>query len=79
MAQTPSPFTSPISRLSEGFDVIEVTENVLEEEAVVVAAVVCVSEVVVCAVVVTEEADAVPSSTNSLLNFAAYVCAVEPA
>ena len=38
-----------------------------------------VSEVVVSAVVITEDVDAVPSSTNSLLNFAAYVCAVEPA
>ena len=78
MVQLPSPFTSPIRRFSNDSGVVDVTADVLED-AVVVVVVVWVSEVVVCAVVVTEEADAVPSSTNFLLNFAAYVCAVEPA
>ena len=58
--------------------IVDVTADVLED-AVVVVVVVWVSEVVVSAVVITEDVDAVPSSTNSLLNFAAYVCAVEPA
>ena len=74
----PSPFTSPIRRFSNDSGVVDVTADVLED-AVVVVVVVWVSEVVVSAVVITEDVDAVPSSTNSLLNFAAYVCAVEPA
>ena len=63
---------------SDDSGVVDVTADVLED-AVVVVVVVWVSEVVVSAVVITEDVDAVPSSTNSLLNFAAYVCAVEPA
>ena len=78
MVQLPSPFTSPIRRFSNDSGVVDVTADVLED-AVVVVVVVWVSEVVVSAVVITEDVDAVPSSTNSLLNFAAYVCAVEPA